>query len=608
MPGIAGVIKRGAARDDANVVPAMIKGMVHEDFDRSGTYSNDDLGLRAGWVCQQGSFSDGLPVWNENRDICLIFSGEDAQDPSVLGRLRDRGHDCALDNASYLVHLYEEEGPAFLLRLNGGFSGILADLRERKVLLFNDRYGLGRIYYHESEAGLYFSSEAKSLLKIRPDLRRFDEAGLGELFSCGSALENRSLFAGISLAPPGSLWTFSPSGTASKEAYFRPGLWEDQSPLSPGDFSASLRSTFARAVARLARPGDRAAVSLTGGIDTRMIMAWAAFPPYKVPCYTFGGMYRECADVRIARRVAMVCQQRHTVIKVARKFFSEFPALAKRTVTYTDGAMDVSGAVELYVNKLAREIAPIRLTGNYGDQVIRRVVGFRPFVLDGRIFSGDFAPHVRAGFRTYERIERAPELSFFAFKQVPWHHFSRLALERTQLTMRSPFLDNDLVGLMYRAPSGAATSVDGSLRLIAAGFPALARIPTDRGRRVRGLPGWTQARHLWQELVFKAEYAFDYGMPPWLSRLDHRLSGLNLGRAFIGRHKFYHYRQWYKNELSKYVQDILLDPKTLRRPYLDAAGVEAIVSEHMTGRANHTLEIHQLLTSELAHRHLIESI
>src|SRR5947209_6886931 len=107
-----------------------------------------------------------MPVWNEKRDVCLVFSGEDFTDRSELEKLRARGHVFDLENASYLVHLYEEHGVKFLEKLNGGFCGVLADLREEKVLLFNDRYGLNRLYYHENDRGLFFASEAKALLKV----------------------------------------------------------------------------------------------------------------------------------------------------------------------------------------------------------------------------------------------------------------------------------------------------------------------------------------------------------------------------------------------------------------------------------------------------------
>ena len=122
------------------------------------------------------------------------------------------------------------------------------------------------------------------------------------------------------------------------------------------EYYEKLNETFTRVLPRYFRGGQRIALSLTGGLDSRMILAAAPAQPRGLPCYTFGGMYRECADVVLARRIAGVCQQHHTTIPVTVEFFSEFPELAHRTVYCSDGAMDVMGSVELFVNRVAREI------------------------------------------------------------------------------------------------------------------------------------------------------------------------------------------------------------------------------------------------------------
>ena len=43
-------------------------------------------------------------------------------------------------------------------------------------------------------------------------------------------------------------------------------------------------------------------------------------------------------------------------------------------------------------------------------------------------------------------------MTFVAFRQSPWHHFGVLGLEQTQVAVRSPYLDNDLVKTIYKAP------------------------------------------------------------------------------------------------------------------------------------------------------------
>ena len=81
-------------------------------------------------------------------------------------------------------------------------------------------------------------------------------------------------------------------------------------------------------------------------------------------------------------------------------------------------------------------------------------------------------------------------------------------------------------------------------------------------------------RHLYQEFTVKSEYAYDYGMPQWLAGIDHVLAPLHLERLFLGRHKFYHFRVWYRDKLSQYVKDDSPGfAYARRRPYLNAQGL-----------------------------------
>jgi asparagine synthase (glutamine-hydrolysing) len=607
MPGLVGIISKIPQEDKGAALDKMLNGMMHERFYTSGTYVNEKLGLWIGWVNHQGSFSDCMPVWNETKNICLIFSGEDFRDPSEIEHLKARGHECDSGNASYLVHLYEEIGPKFIEKLNGWFSGVLVDLREQRIFVFNDRYGLGRIYYHENESGFYFSSEAKSLLKIFPELRRLDLTSLGEIFSCGCVLQNRTIFSNIALLPGGSMWIFSSTNDIQKDSYFSRELWECQPLLSGAEYYEKLKKTFARILPRYFRGRRQVGMSLTGGLDGRIILAWANCPPGELPCYTFGGTYRDCTDVKIARQVAKLCGQSHETITVDSQFFPEFPRLAEKAVFISDGTMDVTGSVELFVNRIARDIAPVRLTGNYGSEILRGNVAFRPGYVPDQLFDPEFAELIQQTNVTYQSEYQCHKVSFIAFKQVPWHHYSRISVEQSQLTMRSPYLDNDFVSLMYQASTDLALSKQLSLRLIADGNKDLARVPTDRGLLPQPIPGITKLQHQYQEFMFKAEYAYDYGMPQWMAKLDYLFMFMHFEKLFLGHHKFYHFRIWYRDKLADYIKAILLDEKTLNRPYLNRKIIEKIVKEHTKGYSNYTIEISKIITAELIHRLLIEN-
>jgi asparagine synthase (glutamine-hydrolysing) len=580
----------------------MLESLRHESFYIAGTWSDPALGVYVGWVAREGSFAAKMPVQNERGDVTLIFSGEEFPEPGKIQALQAAGHTVAPNGPSYLVHRYEEE-PDFPKQLNGRFHGVIADRTRKNAILFNDRFGLQRLYYHEAKDAFYFAAEAKAILRVRPQLRRVDARGLGEFIVCGCVLENRTLFPDIRILPPGAAWTFQGATLEKEASYFEPREWEEQEPLTAEEYCANLREVFVRNLPRYFKGPERTGVSLTGGLDTRIIMAWHEAPPNSLPCYTFGSMYRDNQDVRLARQVAKICGQPHQVITTGKEFLSRFSHYAERTTYLTEGGVDLGRSPDLYVNEKAREIAPVRMVGTYGSEMLLQEVMFKAVEPVSRLYQPDLLPQIRKATESYNANLQGHPVTFVAFRQSPWHHFGVLGLEQTQVAVRTPYLDNDLVQSIYRSPGPKATNEEARLRLLRQGNPNLASLRTDRG--VGGMSGAFSRRFL--EFLFKAEYAYDYGMPQWVAQVDHLFAPLHLERLWLGRHKIFHFRVWYRDQLREYVRGMLLDQRSLARPYLERTGVERIVTDHLSGSRNYTTEIHRLLSLELLHRLFLDS-
>ena len=611
MPGIVGLITKMPREWAEPQLQRMVKSICHESFYNTGTWIDESLGVYVGWTVLKNSFADGMPLQNERGDVTLIFGGEEFPEPGTASRLKERGHSVEPTGPSYLVHMYEED-PAFPAGLNGRFHGLLTDRNRGTTTLFNDRYGMHRIYYHESKEAFYFAAEAKALLAVRPELRALDPSGLGDFITCGCTLDNRSLFKDVHVLPPSSAWSFRNGSIEKKDLYFHPREWENQEVLEPEAYYQELLRVFSRNFPRYIESQERVGLSTTGGLDTRMIMAWWKAQPGTVPCYTFRGMYNDCQDVIVARKITKAWEQPHQEIMVGEDFLSRFPHYAERSVYLTDGCVEVIRSPVLYTNEIVRKIAPVRMTGNYGSEVLRRMVAFRAYDAPKGLFNPELAPQFRAAKEKYAALRKGNPASFIAFAQAPFHHYGLAALEQSQLSPRSPFLDNDVVRTAFRAPDSSlvrgdiTADHDDPLRLITDGNPALARIRSDRGIGGRnGLIGALTRAYF--EVTFKAEYEYDYGMRQSMSKVDHLLSPLHLERLFLGRHKYYHFRTWYRDALSNYVQEMLLDPRTLSRPYLQRATVESMVTGHMKKGENHTGEIHKILSLELIHRLFIDS-
>jgi asparagine synthase (glutamine-hydrolysing) len=606
MPGIVGCITRLPRERAERQLLQMVNALCHEPFYVRGTWTEESLGVYVGWVAHEGGFSSEMPLRNEQEDVVLAFSGEEFPEAGVSRRLKAQGHELELEGPSYLVHLYEED-PSFVVGLNGRFHGLLADRNRGTAMLFNDRYGMHRIYYHQAKDGFYFAAEAKAILAVCPELKRIDPRGLGEFVACNAVLENRTLFEGIHVLPPASAWVFRNGSLERKDRYFEPREWEEQEALDPDSYYCELRDVFTRNLGRYFNGRQAIAMSLTGGLDTRMILACRKPAAGELPCYTFGSMFRENQDVRIARRLAKTCKQTHQIISAGEEFLSRFAHYAERAVYLTDGCVDVARAPDLYLNERARAITPVRMTGNYGGEILRGVRAFKPEESVAGLFCPEAFSYVQQGAKTYASVLPGRPLSFAAFKQAPWYHYGVLALEQTQVCMRSPFLDNDFVRTVFRSPAAALASNEICWRLIADGNPDLLRIPTDRGLGGnRGRSVETLCRG-YLEFLFKAEYAYDMGMPQWLARIDHVLSPLRPEQIFLGRHKVFHFRVWYRDALAAYIQEMMLDPRSLSRSYIKQEGLEAVIRGHVKGVRNYTTEIHKVLTLELLHRIFIDA-
>ena len=197
-------------------------------------------------------------------------------------------------------------------------------------------------------------------------------------------------------------------------------------------------------------------------------------------------------------------------------------------------------------------------------------------------------------------------MTFSAFKEVPWNLFGMWALAQSQLVLRSPYMDNALVALLYQAPPNSRETNETSRQLIADLNPRLTAIPTDMGYLGDSAAPVATARRLHRYIQFKAEWYDGFGMPQWLAKFDRSLPLRLSEPLFLGSHKIVNYRLWFQNELMDYVHSMLADSKAATRPYLNREGHAALIADHESGRRNCGNEIDRVVTLELISRTLFE--
>lgn len=575
----------------------MLVSMLHEPDEVPEICPIPELHCCLGWISgrNDGRDAEDSLILKRNGQV-LVFAGEHFDDRGLI--TRDR-----LNGPSSVSALLAETGAGrdrVLRELNGWFAGILADVRDGSLLLFNDRVGLRRLHYSQTPDTFAFASEAKALLAIQREEPRWNQEALGELVACGSVLNDRTLFEGVNVLPAGSAWVVrSATHQVTKQRYFDPQEWEQQPRLTEKEFYPRLKSTLSRVVPRYLGRSPSVAISLTGGLDTRVIAAFAGEAATGLHSYTFGGMYRDCYDVKIAAEVARACGFQHEVLRLDPTFLSDFSRYAEQTVWRTDGTLDIGASHELRLNGLARRIAPVRMTGNFGSEIFRGATNFKLLGLSDDLFEPDFAPDIREATKRFSAIDRGNPASFAAFKEIPWHLFGRLNGGQSELTARSPYTDNELVALACRAPENTGTAPAMWNRLLREQNPLLASIPTDRGLVANGSSVRTLPNRLYNHLLFKGEWYYEGGMPHWLARIDRRVWPDNPPRVVVGSHKIENYRRWFRDQLFEYLRSLLADASRAGPPGVNWDRATEILVAHREGRGNFVREINRLATISL---------
>ena len=253
-------------------------------------------------------------------DLALTYNGEIYNFQELREELRARGHRFhSGTDSEVLLHLYAEEGPAMLSRLNGIFAFAIRDGRERgrpagigqgDLFVARDPIGVKPLYYAALPEGFLFGSEIKALLRC-PDLPRdLDLTALHQHLAYLWTPAPRTLLRGVRKLPPGCALVVSRGRVAREWRYY--DLPYGRPPLagSERDIAAQVREGVREAVARQLVADVPVGAFLSGGLDSSAVVAMmkAARPDEAPVCYCIGfedpGGSDGPADLPYAQKVA----------------------------------------------------------------------------------------------------------------------------------------------------------------------------------------------------------------------------------------------------------------------------------------------------------------
>ena len=215
--------------------------------------------------------------------------------------------DEALTGARPLESGDAEQGPAWApSRLNGIFAGAHWDAAARRLALVTDRYSYRPLYYfHDESRGLLaFSSRLMGLVRggIAPIRPNWEACSVFVCFA--HCLGDETMFEGVRRVPSGKSLTFEAGGVRFVE-HWSPKDLSIRQDMSVDEAIEANGQGFERAVRRsCACAGNRPAVFLSGGLDSRLIAAELELQGIDFVTYTTRGFRPGPVDRAAAEEVA----------------------------------------------------------------------------------------------------------------------------------------------------------------------------------------------------------------------------------------------------------------------------------------------------------------
>ena len=172
----------------------------------------------------------------------------------------------------------------------------------RTLQLLNDRFGALPMYIGSSPGGIAFAGGVRGVLvspgiSCEPDAQAIREA----VSFGGYRLGSRTNVRDVQMVPPASAVTISPAGVTTKR-YWTWSELRDGDATNEQEFLEEARTRWRAAIARRLHGSRRPGLTLSGGLDSRAILAEASRQQPRVRTLTYG--VPQSDDVKIARRAA----------------------------------------------------------------------------------------------------------------------------------------------------------------------------------------------------------------------------------------------------------------------------------------------------------------
>ncbi|MGC8771620.1 MAG: asparagine synthase (glutamine-hydrolyzing) [Brevinematia bacterium] len=259
---------------DKHIVFKMNRKIIHRGPDSEGYFFDKKIGLGMRRLKVIDLFTGDQPIYNENKNVVLIFNGEIYNFLELKKELSKKHLFKTRSDSEVLVHGYEEWGIRGLLeRINGMFAFCIYDMVEKKIFLARDRFGEKPLYYYidPNKKEFLFSSELNSLMSSGRIEKKISQEALFLYLALSYIPGDFSIIDGIKKLLPSNYLEFDLVDFSYEEKEY----WELKEKknlfISPNDVLNQTKKLLISSVEKRLISDVPLGLFLSGGIDSSIL-------------------------------------------------------------------------------------------------------------------------------------------------------------------------------------------------------------------------------------------------------------------------------------------------------------------------------------------------
>jgi len=371
MCGICGIYNQDPQHPvDRSGLEQMTRVLRHRGPDDEGFHLDGSLGLGHRRLSIIDLSPAGhQPMTNEDGRLWIVHNGEVYNYQELRQGLVQRGHILrSYSDTEVILHLYEEEGPDCVRKLNGMFAFCIWDARERTLFAARDHFGIKPFYYIWRNKSFRFASEIKALFSYGDLLPELNTDGLADYLTFQFCLGEKTLFKDVHKLAPGHTLLLKPDGTLNVQKYWDLDFDVDTDHTDEY-FEHQLLRLLEDAIRLQLRADVPVGAHLSGGLDSSTVSTLAS-SLLGTKIHTFSGGFRDAPqydETHYARLLAeRIGAEHHEVYPVA----SDFVEIMPKLIYHMDEPAAGPGLFpQYYVSKLASDHVKVVLGGQGGDEI-----------------------------------------------------------------------------------------------------------------------------------------------------------------------------------------------------------------------------------------------